>query len=50
MVTLHVAMYCQLAIGSGAIVCYAAEEIDVRAETNIRLVRIFARLHKYSNT
>ena len=24
--------------------------VAIRAETNIRLVRIFARLHKYSNT
>ena len=24
--------------------------VSCRAETNIRLVRIFARLHKYSNT
>ena len=24
--------------------------VHIRAETNIRLVRIFARLHKYSNT
>ena len=25
-------------------------QVFIRAETNIRLVRIFARLHKYSNT